>query len=176
MLKNRTILLIMLATVLISFCYGVAHLLVLRFKTGDVYAPYSSLRSDPLGTRALFESLARLNGLSVRRNYEALSKFGAGRDTTILYLGVKAGRWEFVREDLLKAFEKITTEGGRLVLSFLPVVNPPDENDRSKSQSTAPAKEPGQNNPPNDIEEKKVGFDEAAYRRRIRDREDIWKE
>ena len=154
MLKNRTLLLIILATVLITFCYGVAHLLVLRFKTGDVYGPYSSLRSDPLGTRALFESLARLNGLSVRRNYEALSKFGSGRDTTFLYLAVKAGNWEFVQEDLLKPFEKIATQGGRLVFSFLPLVNPPDENDRSKSRSPAPAKEPGQNNPPNDIEKK----------------------
>jgi hypothetical protein len=130
----------------------VAHLLVLRFKTGDVYSPYSSLRSDPLGTRALFESLARLNGLSVRRNYEALSKFGSGRDTTFLYLGVKAGNWEFVQDDLLKLFEKIATEGGRLVFSFLPVENPPDENDRSKSRSSVPAKESGRNNPPNDME------------------------
>ncbi len=152
MLKNRTLLLIILATVLIAFCYGVAHLLVMRFKTGDVYAPYSSLRSDPLGTRALFESLAWLNGLSVRRNYEALSKFGSGRDTTFLYLGVKAGNWEFVQDDLLKPFEKIATEGGRLVFSFLPVENPPDENDRSKSRSSVPAKESGRNNPPNDME------------------------
>ena len=151
MLKNRTILLIMLATVLITFCYGVAHLLVLRFKTGDVYAPYSSLRSDPLGTRALFESLARLNGLSVRRNYEALSKFGAGRDTTILYLGVKARNWELVQEDILKPFEKIATQGGRLVFSFLPVVTPPDENDGSESRSPDPEKETPQNDPPNNI-------------------------
>jgi hypothetical protein len=146
--------LIILATVLITFCYGVVHLLVLRFKTGDVYAPYSSLRSDPLGTRAFFESLARLNALSVRRNYEVLSKFGSGRDISILYLGVKAGRWEFVREDLLESFEKIATEGGRLVFSFLPVVNPPDENERSQSRSPAPAKKSGQNTPSNDIGKK----------------------
>jgi hypothetical protein len=152
LLKNKTLLLIILAAVLITFCYGVAHLLVLRFKTGDVYAPYSSLRSDPLGTRALFESLTRLKGLSVRRNYEALSKFGSSRDTTFLYLGVKAGKWEFVQDDLLKPFEKIATGGGRLVFSFLPAVNPPDENNRSKSQSSAPAKDSGQNDPSNDIE------------------------
>jgi hypothetical protein len=126
----------------------------MRFETGDVYAPYSSLRSDPLGTRALFKSLARLNGLTVRRNYEALSKIDSGRDTTFLYLGVKARNWEVVQEDLLKVFEKITTEGGRLVLSFLPVVNPPDKNDRAKSRSPTPTKEPGPNNPPNDIENK----------------------
>ena len=154
MLKNRSVLLVILAAVLITFCYGVAHLLVLRFKTGDVYAPYSSLRSDPLGTRALYESLARLHALSVRRNYEALSTFGSGRDTTFLYLGINADRWEFVAEDRLKPFEKIATEGGRVVLSFLPVAHPPDENERSKSRSAAPAKEPGQKNPPTAIKKR----------------------
>jgi hypothetical protein len=133
----------------------VVHLLVLRFKTGDVFAPYSSLRSDPLGTRALYESLARLQPLTVRRNYETLPKFESGRDTTILYLGVRAGSWEYVREDWHKPFEQIVSQGGRLVVSFLPVVNPPDETDRS--QAPCPDSEEdqtGQNNTPDDIEKK----------------------
>ncbi|WP_075088131.1 hypothetical protein [Verrucomicrobium spinosum] len=33
-----------------------------RFSAGDAYPPYSSLRSDPLGSRVLFESLDRLDG------------------------------------------------------------------------------------------------------------------
>ena len=145
---------IILTTISLAFCYGVAHLLVLRFKTGDIYAPYSSLRSDPLGTRALFESLTRLNDVSVRRNYEVFSKLASGRNTTILYLGVKARDWELVQEDLLKPFEKIATQGGRLVFSFLPVVTPPDENDGSESRSPDPEKETPQNDPPNNIERK----------------------
>jgi hypothetical protein len=112
------------------------------------------LRCGSSAGSTLFESLARLNGLSVRRNYETLSKFGSGRDTTFLYLGVKADKWEYVEVDLLKPFEKIANEGGRLVFSFMPVVNPPDENDRLKSRSPAPAKESGRNYPPNNIEKK----------------------
>ena len=157
MLKNRALLLITLVTVLVIFCYGVTQLLVLRFRSGDVYAPYSSLRSDPLGTRALFDSLARLDGFSVRRNYEVPSELSSGDDTTILYLGVSARSWEYVSKDSLKPFENFATQGGRLVVSFLPVVNPPDEKDRSKKQSSASEKEkPGQKQPSDDNERKNV--------------------
>jgi hypothetical protein len=157
LLKNRAVLVIILVTVLITFCYGLTHLLVLRFKAGDVFAPYSSLRSDPLGTRALFDSLARLHPLSVRRNYEALSKWGSGHNTTLLFLGVNARSWEYAREDLLQSLEKIAAQGGRVIVSFLPVIDLPGENDRSKTPSPAPDpdKEPQrQNNPQDNIEKK----------------------
>ena len=39
------------------FVAGLIQLFLLRFKAGDVYPAYSSLRSDPLGTQVLFESL-----------------------------------------------------------------------------------------------------------------------
>jgi hypothetical protein len=154
--KNRKLLFIILAIILITFCYGVVQLLLLRFKKGDVYAPYSSLRSDPLGTRVLFESLARLDGVSVRRNYQVLSSFRSDRDTTFLYIGAKASGWEFVDKDFLKHFEKIATVGGRLVLSFVPVVKQPDEDVRSKSRSLATEEESQQDIHPND-DEKKTG-------------------
>ena len=39
------------------FLYGVITLLIMRFQVGDVYPPYSSYRSDPLGTKAFYEAL-----------------------------------------------------------------------------------------------------------------------
>ncbi|MGD2272538.1 MAG: hypothetical protein PVI06_19215, partial [Desulfobacterales bacterium] len=75
--KSRKLLLATLAVLSLIFCYGVVHLFLLRFETGDIYTPYSSLRSDPLGTRALFESLAQLAALSVRRNFRPLKEFRA---------------------------------------------------------------------------------------------------
>ena len=39
------------------FVLGVIYLFLLRFEAGDVYPPYSSLRADPLGTMAWYESL-----------------------------------------------------------------------------------------------------------------------
>ena len=42
------------------FLAAVSYLMVLRFESGDVYPVYSSLRSDPLGTRAFYDSLEDL--------------------------------------------------------------------------------------------------------------------
>ena len=48
---------------------GVVKLFLLRFQAGDVYPAYSSLRSDPLGSRAFYRSLQNLNKAAVSRNY-----------------------------------------------------------------------------------------------------------
>ena len=39
------------------FCLLLVNLFLLRFRAGDIYPPYSSLRSDPLGTKALVKAL-----------------------------------------------------------------------------------------------------------------------
>jgi len=74
--------LILLGLALAGFIYGLVHLFSLRFEAGDNYPPYSSLRADPLGTKALFDSLDPL--VPARRNLLPLSKLGEGRDTTQL--------------------------------------------------------------------------------------------
>ena len=38
-----------IAVLLCVLVYGVVHLFLLRFETGDVYPQYSSLRADPVG-------------------------------------------------------------------------------------------------------------------------------
>ena len=50
--------------------------------TGEVYPAYSSLRSDPLGAKALFESLSEQPGLDVTRLYKARSPLDS--ETTLL--------------------------------------------------------------------------------------------
>ena len=63
--------LIILSVSLALFAAGLAHLFKLRFDVGDIYPEYSSLRSDPLGTMALYEGLERIPALSVRRDFLA---------------------------------------------------------------------------------------------------------
>ena len=75
---------------MIFFLYGVTKLLALRFEEGDVYPAYSSLRYDPLGTRALYESLESILGDSVTRNHDSLSRLAQEEDSTLMYLGVGA--------------------------------------------------------------------------------------
>jgi hypothetical protein len=96
-------------------------LFLLRFETGDVYAPYSSLRSDPLGTRALHESLVHLNGSPVSRNYRPVSQLHFDEHTTLLYLGTQVFYPTAVSQDFAEAVDRLTDEGGRMVIAFLPV-------------------------------------------------------
>ena len=117
--------------VIVAFGYGVTRLMLLRFESGDVYAEYSSLRTDPLGVRALYESLERLDGVSVRRNYKPLKKLTTNDGDTLFYLGVKKGllpdeletassRPAEERKTAAKAIHEFISSGGRLIVSFTP--------------------------------------------------------
>jgi len=73
---------------------GVAGFLVwlvgVRFSTGSVYPPYSTLRADPLGTKALYESLDALPGIEVERNLKAWHRIRFDAPTTFFVLGARA--------------------------------------------------------------------------------------
>ena len=68
------------------FLIGVFKLFVLRFEGGDIYPAYSSLRSDPLGTKVLYESLENLKSRLISRNYRSLYRGGSRKDITLFYL------------------------------------------------------------------------------------------
>jgi hypothetical protein len=110
-----------LALLLIAFLFGVGHLFVLRFQTGDVYPAYSTLRSDPLGARVLYESLENIDDITIRRNYNLLHSLKPEADTTFFYLGTSADEYNPVPQELIEVFDRLTQSGGRLVVSFLPI-------------------------------------------------------
>lgn len=120
-MKHSKTLLMLLLAFLAIFIYGVGKMFLLRFEGGDVYAVYSSLRADPLGTKAFHDSLRDFHHISVSRNYRSLSKLRDSREPTIFYLGVRAWDLAFVHEDFLGAFEALAVAGGRLVISFSPI-------------------------------------------------------
>lgn len=132
MQKNKTMAGVIMALLLLIFVVGVARLFILRFESGDVYPAYSSLRSDPLGTRALYESLENIDSVMVGRNYRPLESLEFEPDTTFFYFGSSASGNDWVPEKLVKVFDRLTQSGGRLVLTFLPV---------TKSNSAAPPRE-----------------------------------
>ena len=105
---------------LLAFAAGLYHLFRLRFDTGDVYPPYSSLRADPLGTMALLESLQRMPGISVRRDYSASNKLPDGKNTTYLHLAADAQEWQEVPTDLAREIDGFVARGGRLAITFFP--------------------------------------------------------
>ncbi len=103
------------------FVLGVIYLFLLRFEAGDVYPPYSSLRADPLGTMAWYESLQRMPGLTVRRDMSSTSQLPEGKDATYLHLAADESDWQWVSADLLHEIETFATRGGRLVITMYPV-------------------------------------------------------
>jgi hypothetical protein len=127
LVKHKTIAGITMALLLLLFGFGVTHLFVLRFESGDVYPAYSSLRSDPLGTRALYASLANLDNVTVGRNYVLRESTSFEPQTTLFYLGASAADFDLVPEAIIEVFDRLTQSGGRLVVSFLPVTRKRDK-------------------------------------------------
>ncbi|HTS25284.1 MAG TPA: DUF4350 domain-containing protein [Bryobacteraceae bacterium] len=112
--RTSVALLILLIT---GFAAGVMYLFGIEFAAGDVYPEYSSLRTDPKGTRLLFDSLANLPGVTVARNYlplEVLADNGA-----VFLLGLSPGSFG---EDVegLERIEALARRGHRVVAAMAP--------------------------------------------------------
>lgn len=104
---------------------GAFVFLDLVLSRGDVYPAWSSFRSDPLGTRALFEALARQPGLAVSRLHGPLPAGGDAAGTVVLVLGLPAAGWEGAATADAAEAEAFLRAGGRLVLAFAPVAAEP---------------------------------------------------
>jgi hypothetical protein len=116
---------LLLAAILVCFVLGVMHVFRLRFESGDIYAPYSSLRADPLGVKALFESLNKLPQLSVQRHYRTLGKLTNGHEATLFYLGARISEWSQPPEDTVKHLESLANSGARVIITFFPETKTP---------------------------------------------------
>ncbi len=123
------------------FIAGVAKLFMLRFEAGDFYPVYSSLRSDPMGTKALYESLDNLDNIGATRNFLPLKRVHSVSDTTFFYLGVSVSDLMHLSEDSFKMIEQSATAGTRMVFSFLPVnLNKKKLSDEDKNEKTSQEK------------------------------------
>lgn len=138
-MKKVALLVLVLLTA--AFAFGLARLYTLRFETGDVYPPYSSLRADPLGTKALFESLGRL--LPAQRHYRPLARLDAVPDATLLWLGVEPDELEFPRHDF-ERLEGFVAGGGRLVIALKPMAEAPRQPAFAKPPPGMKAKKTGE--------------------------------
>ncbi len=107
------------------FLFGVVQLLLLRFEQGDVYPAYSSLRADPLGTMALYESLEGISGVTVSRDYSTANKLPAGPSTTYLYLAAPMRSWNRLPRETVLEIERFAASGGRLVVALYPGIGLP---------------------------------------------------
>src|SRR5215469_8698450 len=117
---KRPLAILLLCACAVAFAFGLLRLFPLRYEAGDVYPPYSSLRADPLGTMALFESLQNLSGLNLRRDFSAANRLPEPTQTVYLHLAAEPREWQWAPESVASEIQSFVTAGGRLVVTFVP--------------------------------------------------------
>lgn len=118
MLNSRGVIGLALLAVVVAFGWGVAQLFQLRFASGDIYPEYSSLRADPLGTKAYFEALHAFGG-SVQRNLSGPQRLPHGPGTTVFYFALPHD--ELQRDETeSRALDAYVRNGGRLIVTLYP--------------------------------------------------------
>lgn len=118
-MKRRAAILLS-AVVAATLLFAIWHLFELRFASGDVYPPYSTLRADPLGARAFYASLGLLPGVRTQALFEPVRRLESGRDTTLYVLGLETTGLDRLAESDVRELEQFMADGGRLVLTLLP--------------------------------------------------------
>ena len=131
-MRNSSVTLVTIALAA-GFLLGLWELYQLRFEAGDIYPPYSSLRADPLGAKALFETVQQLPGMSAVRNYLPVAAI-AKAPASVLFLGEDPFAFERSGEDEIKAYEALASGGAHIVIAMRPV--------RRVVETTAPAAKP----------------------------------
>lgn len=116
MSKRGPVILLVVAAAL--FVAGVGGLLRLRFSRGDVFPAYSTYRADPLGTRALYESLEIVDGVRVQRWLRETEKLPAPLRGTLVFAGMDRDQWEAMPAAGAERLDALVRGGTRLVVAF----------------------------------------------------------
>lgn len=97
------------------FALGLAGLFRDRLETGDIYPPGSTLRSDPLGARALYEALGRYPAIEVSRAYSRADLGGKGAGDAVFFLSLDP---RHPPGAVLKQMDSLARTGARAVGIF----------------------------------------------------------
>jgi hypothetical protein len=108
---------VLLAFLAVAFGCGVLYLFNRRFAGGDAYPAYSTLRSDPVGAKVIYESLGRLPGVTVARSYQPLDRVADG-DSTVLLLGLEPRGFAMRPDSEVRASEELARRGNRMVFAM----------------------------------------------------------
>lgn len=101
------------------FATGLYQIFRIRLMGGDLYPAWSSLRSDPDGTRVLFDSLAGTGRIETIRKYKGLGETPE-RDATILFAGYSPMTLLRASNADLDEFERTARSGNRIVVAMDP--------------------------------------------------------
>jgi hypothetical protein len=110
---------IALVGLILFFCL-LTRLLLLRYERGDIYPAYSTLRADPLGTRAYYEALDSLPQYEVVRGFKSLHRELEEKPGTLFYLGLDSYDMSSFSQDEVAEIDDFVKNGGRIVMTFAP--------------------------------------------------------
>lgn len=105
------------------FVLGLVRLFELRFDRGDIYPPYSTLRTDPLGASVLYESLDGVPGVSAQRYFEETFRSDDGHAHALFVLGAQADSINELSRSEFDTIQRFVFNGGRVVIAYYPQVS-----------------------------------------------------
>jgi hypothetical protein len=101
----------------VAFFWGVIGLFNREFASGELYPEFSTLRTDRLGTKLLYDSLNKLPGITVSRNFMPM-EFLPRDGVTLVLLGVNPMRVNWNEDLFLRVLERIANRGNRVVVAM----------------------------------------------------------
>lgn len=107
-----------LALLLAAFLFGLHVLFQERFEEGDIYPSYSTLRTDPMGCRAMFAALG--NRFEAARVFQEESYRTMGPDAALFLLGATA-RPLGVGGIEGRILDSLARSGSRVIVAYAPV-------------------------------------------------------
>ncbi len=125
------------AALLLVLGWGVAELYRLRVARGDVFPEYSSLRADPLGTRALHDAVGLLPGRESVRWLRPLERLDAGAGDVVLVAGLNRFRRD-LDADAWAALDRAAVAGARVVVAWRAEAAEPGDGESARLIREAP--------------------------------------
>lgn len=115
-MKPRYAIALLIVVCVAGMIFGLTRLLHWRLERGDVYPASSSLRLDPLGARALAESLDTLPSVTMDRNYRHWRRAEFPDDATLYVLRANS-ELLFDRHEGPNPLLDFMARGGRVVIT-----------------------------------------------------------
>lgn len=112
----------MLAGIAVLTVIALGGVIRLRFGSGDNYPAYSTRRVDPLGMRAFYEALGRMDGVKAEQNYQPLDKLVGDQQSTLVLAGLDTRQFRAVDVVDAEAVARFAAEGGRVIIALNPEV------------------------------------------------------
>lgn len=116
--NKRTLTVALGIAVLILAVVQIVSMLGARLEVGDTFAPYSTLRADPLGMMALYNALDSLPHHDSLRFVRPIEELPDGAGYTLIIAGAPLG---MDPPGILDAVDRFVYTGGRAVIAFHPL-------------------------------------------------------